>query len=100
MKRLLALLSLLPSLGSCTLENDYYYYDRYYEPAPRPFYYHSAPAPRAYHHYHHHENRESHYHGHGSVMPESRVHEHPGNYGNGYVYGHDSVEEGHMHGHD
>ncbi|HHF7344854.1 TPA: hypothetical protein ACPSKE_001293 [Legionella feeleii] len=97
MKRLLALLPLLPSLGSCTLENDYYY-DRYYE-APRPYYrYHSTPSP--YHHYHHHEDSESHYHGHSSAMPESRVHEHPDNYGNGYVYGHDSVEESHMHGHD
>lgn len=100
MKRLLVLLFLLPSLGSCTIENDYY--DGYYPPAGARVevpYVHSHSSHEAYReapissrsHRHYNERRtrrERSYHGHNDVVPEGRT------------YGHNSRPDARTHGHN
>lgn len=111
MKRLYFLLFLLPSLGSCTLENDYY--SDYREPPPRvrvqtpssPVhgYYPEATPSRSYHH-RNHGRREvivptAPQHGHSYVAPQSREHGHY-NKGNESQYGNNNQAIVRSHGHD
>ena len=113
MKHVFMLLLFLPTLGSCTMENDYYrdypepsarvrvdspYYPvrRYYREAP-------APAPAPHQHRHNEERREvvrpvaPARHGHGSTIPTRRGYNNRSN-----VHTHEQAEQSdnRTHGHD
>jgi hypothetical protein len=97
MKRFFVLLLLLPSLGSCTIEGDYYdhYYWRPDATIVTPYvvhpHYRPVPIPRR-HHYHHRKRviiipakpRRVIPYVRPRVRPKVRVHV----YGNGHLHGH------------
>jgi hypothetical protein len=110
MKSLITLLLLLPSLGSCTLQDDYYSNDYYRQPPPPtarvnvPYnsfntYHRRAAAPR---NYHSHDNAEvaenGTTHGHQSES-NTTIHQHGNNY-DSQSHGHTYNGNNRNHGHD
>ena len=107
MKRIFALVLLLPSLGSCTVENDYY--DNYREP-PRarvevpysPVHRHREVAPRNYNHSHDRRvvvRKPANHHEHDSA-PDTRVHGHDNRNHNPGTYEQSDNSNVRAHGHD
>lgn len=112
MKRAFLLLSFLPTLGACTMENDYY--GDYYQPpqvsVQTPYtevhrHYRDAPPPRSYRN-HGHRQREvvvpvpaPQRHGHSYSSPNSRVHGHDSRI-NENIHSQNREANTRVHGHD